>query len=96
LRIAGPRRWRTDAWQRFQEISRFPAIRRDLAFVLPQAGGRGRDLRCGPRTAAGALLQEMTLFDVYQGQGIESGRKSVALVQVQTALNDKFGATLRE
>ncbi|MFN2330129.1 MAG: phenylalanine--tRNA ligase subunit beta [Chromatocurvus sp.] len=100
---------------RFQGISRFPAIRRDLAFSLPHTVTADA-IYTTARTAAGALLQELTLFDVYQGQGIESGRKSIALglilqdssrtlteqdveavlVQVQTALNDKFGATLRE
>ena len=100
---------------RFREISRFPAIRRDLAFTVAQEVAAG-DLCAAVRGAAGALLQDLILFDVYQGKGIESGRKSLAfglilqdssrtlteqdvdevLVQVQTALNDKFGATLRE
>ncbi|MFP5506249.1 MAG: phenylalanine--tRNA ligase subunit beta, partial [Gammaproteobacteria bacterium] len=99
----------------FAAISRFPAIRRDLAFILPQTVAA--DAICGAvRAAAGGLLQDLTLFDVYQGQGIESGRKSIALglilqdssrtltehdveavlVQVQAALNAKFGAILRE
>jgi phenylalanyl-tRNA synthetase beta chain len=30
------------------------------------------------RRSAGALLKEMVIFDVYQGKGIETGRKSVA------------------
>ena len=100
---------------RFQEISRFPAIRRDLAFTVAQ-DTPSMALSAEIRVAAGALLQDLVLFDVYQGKGIESGRKSLAfglilqdssrtlteqdvdgvLVQVQTALNDKFGATLRE
>jgi len=100
---------------RFQEISRFPAIRRDLAFTVAQETP-SMALSAEIRGAAGGLLQDLVLFDVYQGKGIESGRKSLAfglilqdssrtlteqdvdgvLVQVQTALNDKFGATLRE
>jgi phenylalanyl-tRNA synthetase beta chain len=31
------------------------------------------------REAAGALLRELVIFDVYRGKGIESGRKSIAL-----------------
>lgn len=100
---------------RFQEISRYPAIRRDLAFVLP-CSVAAEDISKTIAGAAGGLLQDLTLFDVYEGKGIESGRKSIALglilqdssrtlteqdveavlVQVQTAMGDKFGATLRE
>lgn len=100
---------------RFSEISRFPAIRRDLAFVVPREVTADALLTV-VGTAAGQLLRDLTLFDVYEGKGIESGRKSVALglilqdstrtlteqdvegvvVQVRTALGDKFGATLRE
>ena len=29
--------------------------------------------------AAGALLQSLLIFDVYQGPGVESGRRSIAL-----------------
>ncbi|MBI5460582.1 MAG: phenylalanine--tRNA ligase subunit beta [Gammaproteobacteria bacterium] len=99
----------------FQEISRYPAIRRDLAFILPQSVVAA-DIYSSVRAAAGPLLQDLSLFDLYQGKAIESGRKSIALglilqdssrtlteqdveavlVQVQTALNAKFGATLRE
>lgn len=99
----------------FREISRYPAIRRDLAFILPQAV-TAAEICASVRDAAGPLLQDLNLFDLYEGKAIESGRKSLALglilqdssrtlteqdveavlVQVQTALNAKFGATLRE
>jgi phenylalanyl-tRNA synthetase beta chain len=36
------------------------------------------DLCAEVRTAAGELLQELVIFDVYQGKGIETGRKSIA------------------
>ncbi|MDH3986890.1 MAG: phenylalanine--tRNA ligase subunit beta [Gammaproteobacteria bacterium] len=61
----------------FQSISRYPSIRRDLAFVVDaelQAGV----LQVAVKEAAGDLLQEMPVFDVYQGKGIETGRKSIA------------------
>lgn len=100
---------------RFEGISKFPAIRRDLAFILPQAV-ISADICEEVRRSAGELLQSLTLFDLYQGKAIESGLKSIALglilqgssrtlteqdveavlVQVQAALNAKFGATLRE
>jgi phenylalanyl-tRNA synthetase beta chain len=61
----------------FQPISRYPFIRRDLAIVV-DTGVTAADLRHVVADAAGALLQELVFFDVYQGKGIESGRKSIA------------------
>ncbi|MDX2457022.1 MAG: phenylalanine--tRNA ligase subunit beta [Gammaproteobacteria bacterium] len=62
---------------RFQSISRYPSIRRDLAVVV-DAGLQTEALQAAVREVAGDLLQEMVVFDVYQGRGIESGRKSIA------------------
>jgi phenylalanyl-tRNA synthetase beta chain len=63
---------------RFRDLSRYPSIRRDLAIVM-DVGVTAAALQAEVRRCAGALLKEIVLFDVYQGQGIESGRKSVAL-----------------
>ena len=62
---------------RFQSISRYPSIRRDLAVVV-DAGLQAEALRAAVREIAGDLLHEMVVFDVYQGEGIETGRKSIA------------------
>jgi phenylalanyl-tRNA synthetase beta chain len=62
---------------RFQKLSRFPSIRRDLAYVVNVKTPVG-SLREAIAAQAGALLQDLMVFDVYQGKGIESGRKSVA------------------
>jgi phenylalanyl-tRNA synthetase beta chain len=62
----------------FKPISRFPALRRDLAVVVAE-GVSADALLAGAREAAGTLLQDVRIFDVYRGQGIDSGRKSVAL-----------------
>jgi len=61
----------------FQSISRFPSIRRDLAVVVDAELGVA-DLRALVKQAAGDFLQELLIFDVYRGKGIESGRKSIA------------------
>ncbi|HHO69748.1 MAG TPA: phenylalanine--tRNA ligase subunit beta [Gammaproteobacteria bacterium] len=61
----------------FQKLSRFPSIRRDVAVVV-DANIPSRDLAQTIREAAGPLLQELNLFDVYQGEGIETGLKSIA------------------
>jgi phenylalanyl-tRNA synthetase beta chain len=62
----------------FVPLSRFPSIRRDLA-ILVDAGVRWEQVEETVRAAAGVLLRHLVLFDVYQGQNIEPGRKSMAL-----------------
>jgi phenylalanyl-tRNA synthetase beta chain len=62
----------------FREISRFPAIRRDLALVVDIGIPAARVLD-GIRQTAGELLTNLQLFDEYHGEGIDSGRKSLAL-----------------
>ncbi|QGM21478.1 phenylalanine--tRNA ligase subunit beta [Spiribacter sp. 2438] len=62
----------------FQPISRFPAIRRDLAIVVPEAVTAQAALDC-IREAAGETLQNVSLFDVYRGPGVSDGFKSLAM-----------------
>ena len=62
----------------FSEISRFPAIRRDLAVVVDEAVTLD-ELRESVNLAAKGLLRELAVFDVYRGKGVEAGRKSIAL-----------------
>jgi phenylalanyl-tRNA synthetase beta chain len=62
----------------FEPISRFPAVRRDLAVVVEEQVS-AETLLDRAREAAGGLLQEARIFDIYRGPGIDSGRKSVAL-----------------
>ncbi len=61
-----------------QILPRFPSIRRDVALIVDQALPAG-DLIHTVRQQAGELLKDLVLFDVYQGKGIENGRKSIAL-----------------
>jgi phenylalanyl-tRNA synthetase beta chain len=63
---------------RFREISRYPALRRDLALVLAHEIPAQSVLDCVQK-AAGDLLVNLELFDEYRGKGIDSGRKSLAL-----------------
>ncbi len=62
----------------YKEISKFPAIRRDLALVVDETV-RLDQIRESVSVSAGAALQELRVFDVYRGAGVEPGRKSVAL-----------------
>ncbi len=62
----------------YKENSRFPMVRRDLAIVVDEQVTL-EEIRENVRIAASGLLQEMKVFDIYRGKGIEAGRKSVAL-----------------
>jgi len=62
----------------FHPISKFPAVRRDLAVVVEESVSAATCLEIA-RDAAGSLLRDLQLFDVYRGQGIDSGKKSLAL-----------------
>jgi phenylalanyl-tRNA synthetase beta chain len=62
----------------FADISRFPAVRRDLAMVVAEAVPV-QALLDTVRTSAGALLTGHVVFDIYRGKGIADGFKSVAI-----------------
>lgn len=68
----------------FQELSRFPEVRRDLAIIIEEKISAQSILNL-VRTAAGRLLTNVVIFDVYQGANVAPGYKSVA-----------FGLTLRD
>jgi phenylalanyl-tRNA synthetase beta chain len=63
---------------KFTEISKFPAIRRDLAIVVERDISAEAVLEC-IRSVAPAGLINLKLFDLYQGEHIDSGRKSLGL-----------------
>ena len=62
----------------FNNISKFPTIRRDLAIVIDESVPLAV-LRENVTVSASGLLSELRVFDVYRGPGVESGRKSIAL-----------------
>jgi phenylalanyl-tRNA synthetase beta chain len=62
----------------YREISRFPQVRRDLAVVVDETVALSA-LAERVVLAASSLLCDLRIFDVYRGQGVEAGRKSVAL-----------------
>lgn len=63
---------------RAEELSRYPSVRRDLAFVVSDAVS-WQALRETVAKTAGPLLREVQLFDRYVGPGVESGQKSLAM-----------------
>jgi phenylalanyl-tRNA synthetase beta chain len=62
----------------YQEISRFPQVRRDLAVVVDESVTLS-SLTERVTLATSNLLRELRVFDVYRGPGLEQGRKSIAL-----------------
>ncbi len=66
---------------KFAELSRYPSIRRDLAVVVDEQVEVAQliDLI---RQTAGNLLKHINIFDIYRGEGVDSGRKSVALAMI--------------
>lgn len=63
---------------RYEPISRFPAIRRDLTFIIDVEIPVAQVLEFTRKTA-GAWLVDLELFGDYRGEGIDSGRKSLSL-----------------
>jgi phenylalanyl-tRNA synthetase beta chain len=63
---------------RFREISKYPSVRRDLAVVVAVSTS-AQAVRDCVASVAGGLLANLELFDEYHGEGIDFGRKSLAL-----------------
>ena len=62
----------------FNNLSKFPESKRDIAIVVDEQSVFD-DLKAIIQSSAGEFLKNVTLFDVYQGQGVEKGRKSLAI-----------------
>lgn len=85
-------------------LPKFPAVTRDLA-LLCQQDIPVRTLEKAIETGAGSLLEQIELFDVYQGEQIEAGKKSVAFSLVlrsqdctldETKVNSTMKKIMRE
>ncbi len=64
--------------QKFTKFSKFPTIQRDLAFVIDK-DITSRELSILIKSKGGKDLDSLDLFDVYEGQGIEENKKSIAI-----------------
>jgi phenylalanyl-tRNA synthetase beta chain len=74
-----------------KEISHFPSVRRDLALMLPNDISYDQVRDC-VTAAAGPLLEKTVVFDVYLGDNLKQGYKSVAIGLI---FND-VSSTLRD
>ena len=62
----------------YQEISKFPSVRRDLSMLIDTNVTFGQLKQIAQRTER-KLLKEVDVFDVYQGDKLPAGKKSYAL-----------------
>lgn len=62
----------------FETLSKFPALRRDLALLVDDAITAGQIEDC-LREIDSDILKSFQLFDVYSGDGVELGKKSLAV-----------------
>ncbi len=82
----------------YEDVISYPPAREDLAFAVPEEVSAG-ELVEAARAAVGPELREMRPFDVYRGEQVGAGRKSIAFgVTFQSAertLSDEDAAGLR-
>jgi phenylalanyl-tRNA synthetase beta chain len=84
---------------RFTDVITYPAVHQDLAFTVPEEVAAG-ELVDAAHEAAGDELREMRAFDVYRGEQVGDGRKSVAFSVLfqssERTLSDEDAAGLRK
>lgn len=61
----------------FREIGRYPSMRRDIALVMDENIAQA-EVEKVIRQTGGSLLGEIRLFDLYRGEQVEAGKKSIA------------------
>jgi phenylalanyl-tRNA synthetase beta chain len=83
----------------YEDVITYPPVRQDLAFVVAEAIPAAALVETA-REAAGPELRSMRLFDVYRGDQVGAGRKSLAFSVVfqspERTLSDADAASLRE
>ena len=84
---------------RYADVITYPAVRQDLAFAVSEEVAAG-DLVAAAQEVAGPELRTMRAFDVYRGDQVGPGRKSIAFAvsfqSPERTLSDEDAATLRE
>jgi phenylalanyl-tRNA synthetase beta chain len=62
----------------FKSLSKYPSVTRDLALIVNEDVTASEIINCIKKSGETAL-QDVIIFDVYRGKGIEEGKKSIAL-----------------
>ena len=91
----------------YADFSKFPSIRRDFAIVIDSGVPAVKILNTVKKNA-GDLLQDISIFDIYEGENIAAGKKSLAFSVVLQAqdrtledaaiqeISDRIVGSLRE
>jgi phenylalanyl-tRNA synthetase beta chain len=83
----------------YEDVLSFPPVRQDIAVIVAEDVPAG-ELEAAMREAAGPELREVRVFDVYRGEQVGEGRKSVAFALAfqspERTLADEDAAALRE
>ncbi len=82
----------------FSPISVFPAMERDLAFILDKEHSAKSIIETA-KSAAGSLLTNIDIFDVFEGNSIGEGKKSLGLrftfqSRERTLIEDEINAAI--
>jgi phenylalanyl-tRNA synthetase beta chain len=82
----------------YEDVITYPPVRQDLAFSVPEEVSAA-ELVAAAREAAGPELRELRAFDVYRGDQVGPGRKSIAFAATfqspERTLTDEDAAELR-
>jgi len=62
---------------KFKEISKFPSIKKDIAFVVDK-NTTSLELETNIKKAAGSILESVKPFDIYMGEHVGENKKSIA------------------
>ena len=83
----------------YQDVITYPAVKQDLAFAVDESVVAG-DMIAAARKAAGPELRELRVFDVYRGEQVGEGKKSIAFAAAfqspERTLSDEEAAGIRE
>ena len=82
----------------YEDVITFPDVKQDLAFVVDEGVTAG-ELIAAAREAAGPELRDLRVFDVYRGEQVGAGKKSIALAAAfqspERTLSDEDAAEIR-
>jgi phenylalanyl-tRNA synthetase beta chain len=83
-----------------EALPRYPAVERDIALVVREEVPVG-DMLATIRKAGGRVLEDLALFDIYRGESLGSGNKSVAVKLTlraadHTLTNEEIGAVVEK
>jgi len=70
----------------FKQISKFPSVERDIALLIDENVACASIIDC-IKKSAGEYLENVKLFDIYQGDQVAKGKKSMAFNLVFTSID---------